>query len=57
MSSFDETLKCCDCNADFVYTEKDAAFFESKGFAKPKRCYNCRQQKKARMAARQGNPK
>jgi hypothetical protein len=42
----DKTLKCKDCNADFVFSEKDQKFFESKGFEPPKRCKPCRDVKK-----------
>ena len=45
----DETIKCIDCGADFVYTEKDQAFYADKGFKRPKRCKDCRVTKKARM--------
>jgi hypothetical protein len=42
----DKTLKCVDCGADFVFTERDQAFFAQKGFTEPKRCRPCRDVKK-----------
>lgn len=51
MSSFsDQTLKCRDCGADFIWTASEQEFYEQKGFANPpSRCFNCRKAKKAAM--------
>ena len=45
----DQTLKCCDCGGDFVFSERDQEFFASQNppFKPPKRCKPCRQIKKA----------
>ena len=46
----DEIITCCDCGTDFVFTARDQAFYEEKGFNnKPKRCRICRDKKKARI--------
>jgi len=44
----DETIKCVECGTEFVFTAKDQAFYQEKGFTnKPKRCKPCRDKKKA----------
>jgi len=40
-------IECVDCHTDFDFTERDRAFYESKGFQEPKRCKPCRAAKKA----------
>ncbi|MDO8640808.1 MAG: zinc-ribbon domain containing protein [Nitrosarchaeum sp.] len=49
----DQTIKCRDCNNDFVFTESEQAFFQKlvqdgkiPQYIPPKRCKNCRQAKK-----------
>lgn len=43
----DKTLSCKDCNADFVFTEGEQAFYQEKGFQnEPQRCPDCRQSRK-----------
>jgi DNA replicative helicase MCM subunit Mcm2 (Cdc46/Mcm family) len=43
----DKTLVCCDCGAEFVFTEGEQEFYAEKGFTnEPKRCPECRKQKK-----------
>ena len=49
MSSYtDQHLTCADCGHDFVWTERDQAFFAEKGFEPPRRCKDCRRAKKER---------
>ncbi len=44
----DKTLRCKDCNANFVFTESEQAFYKEKGFEnEPQRCPACRAAKKA----------
>lgn len=43
----DITLICCDCNAEFTFTERDQEFFKTNNFSNPKRCKPCRAAKKA----------
>lgn len=56
MSNFnDQTLKCRDCGADFVWTAREQEFYEEKGFTNPpSRCPNCRKAKKANFNASRG---
>ena len=43
----DRTLVCADCGAEFVFTEREQAFYREKGFDnEPKRCPSCRAAKK-----------
>ncbi len=44
----EQTLQCCDCNADFIFTPEEQEFFSSKGFQPPRRCKECRNAKKQR---------
>lgn len=49
MSSYtDQHLTCADCGHDFVWNERDQAFFAEKGFGPPRRCKDCRRAKKER---------
>ena len=44
----DKTIKCVDCGNEFVFTARDQAFYQEKGFTnEPKRCKECREKKKA----------
>jgi DNA replicative helicase MCM subunit Mcm2 (Cdc46/Mcm family) len=46
----DQTIKCKDCGADFLFTERDQKFFSEQGWTPPKRCKGCREEKKRRQA-------
>ena len=51
----DKTLTCKDCNADFVFTEGEQAFYQEKGFEnEPQRCPSCRQAKKQQRRSPNG---
>lgn len=50
----DETLKCVDCQADWILTEKEKEFFLGKKLNLPKRCKPCREAKKQARRS-QGN--
>lgn len=51
----DKTIKCKDCNTDFVFTESEQAFYKEKGFEnEPQRCPACRAAKK-QQRNRDGN--
>lgn len=48
----DQTLKCKDCGASFVWTAGEQEFYKQKGFTNsPTRCPACRQNKKAQMSS------
>ena len=51
----DQTLKCRDCGADFVWTASEQEFYQQKGFTNPpSRCVECRKAKKAQFNAGRG---
>ncbi len=58
MAFADQTLKCKDCGADFVWTASEQDFYQQKGFQNaPVRCPACRQTKKQeRMTDRKMYP-
>ncbi len=41
---------CIECNRDFYFKESDQTFYAAQGFAEPKRCFPCRQRRKAERA-------
>lgn len=45
-------LTCVDCGLEFLYDEREAAFFKEKGWDAPKRCRDCRRAKKQEREAR-----
>jgi CxxC-x17-CxxC domain-containing protein len=48
----DRSIKCVDCNEDFVWTAGEQVFFHDKGLKnEPKRCKPCKQAKNERLAA------
>ena len=52
----DETLKCKDCGAEFVFTAGEQQFYQEKGFTnKPQRCKTCRDARKAQRNNQQQN--
>jgi NAD-dependent SIR2 family protein deacetylase len=52
----DKTLTCKDCNAQFVFTEGEQAFYQEKGFQnEPQRCPDCRRAKKMQRRSDQGS--
>jgi len=53
MSFEDKSLKCADCNQEFIFTAGEQEFYSSRGLQnEPRRCPECR---RARKAERQGN--
>lgn len=44
----DIKIKCQDCGEDFIFSERDQAFYQEKGFQPPKRCHFCRKARKER---------
>ncbi len=55
MSTESKQLTCSDCGQTFTFTQQEQEFFQEKGFSEPKRCKNCRQQRKAERAGSQRN--
>ena len=56
MSFEDKSLECHDCNTTFTFSVGEQEQFASLGFTNdPKRCPACRQARKARHEANNGN--
>ena len=55
MSFEDQTLRCRECSADFVWTAGEQSFYQEKGLLnQPQRCPNCRVLKRqGRLSPRQ----
>ncbi|MFT3774718.1 MAG: zinc-ribbon domain containing protein [Minicystis sp.] len=45
----DEHIVCADCGADFLFSAGEAAVFQERGLAAPKRCKDCRRARKDRV--------
>jgi CxxC-x17-CxxC domain-containing protein len=43
----DRTITCADCGQEFVFSASEQQFYADRGFSDPRRCPNCRQQRKA----------
>lgn len=51
----DKTLVCKDCNAEFIFTEGEQAFYQEKGFEnEPQRCPDCRRARKQQRNSNRG---
>ena len=48
LPTMDITLKCSDCHNEFIWTEDDQLFYQSKGLEKPLHCLICRSKHRAR---------
>ncbi|HYF01369.1 MAG TPA: CxxC-x17-CxxC domain-containing protein [Planctomycetota bacterium] len=56
MSFADKSLKCIECNGDFVYTAAEQELHKSLGYQnEPKRCTPCREAKRQRKGGDKGN--
>ena len=42
----DKPLQCLDCGADFTFAIGEQRFFFNKGLSQPKRCPQCRQNRR-----------
>lgn len=42
MQLTDKTLTCGDCGQEFLFTAAEQEFYQARGFSEPKRCRNCR---------------
>ena len=51
----DLNLECTDCTNMFTFTVGEQEFYESKGFESPKRCMDCRKQRKMNRKNVQNN--
>ena len=47
-------IACVECGSDFDFGASEAAFYQRKGLAEPKRCAACRKARKATLPAPDG---
>lgn len=48
----DKTIKCLECQKDFVWSESEQEFFKSQGLTnEPKRCPPCRAKRRVEKAS------
>ena len=50
----DKQLICCDCGRDFTFSAGEQAYFKSKQLSQPKRCHQCRRERKLRLVPEGG---
>ena len=43
----DSTIKCVECNKNFIFSAGEKKFYEAKGLRLPKRCPACRDHRRA----------
>jgi DNA-directed RNA polymerase subunit RPC12/RpoP len=43
----DRVIRCIDCLAEFVWTEGEQEYFQSKQLQQPRRCPSCRAKRRA----------
>jgi hypothetical protein len=54
-SDQDQTLTCVDCGEEFAWSAGEQEFFHEKGFTNPpKRCKQCRQDRKEQRGGGEG---
>ncbi|HWH36341.1 MAG TPA: zinc-ribbon domain containing protein [Candidatus Limnocylindrales bacterium] len=54
MLTSDRTLTCADCGQEFVFSASEQQFYADRGFSDPRRCNNCRANRKAQRNATGG---
>ncbi len=42
----DKTIRCIQCNSEFLFTEREQKYYQDRGFSIPKRCPDCRKERK-----------
>jgi CxxC-x17-CxxC domain-containing protein len=52
----DKTLTCIECGQTFLFSADDQEFFASRGYLEPKRCRNCRANRRVDRDAGQARP-
>jgi len=50
----DRQLTCIDCEASFIFTKGERYYYGSKGLVEPKRCPECRLERKMTLAPERG---
>jgi len=42
----DKTIRCIQCDCEFLFTEREQKYYEDRKFSVPKRCPECRKERK-----------
>lgn len=42
----DKTIRCIQCDSEFLFTEREQKYYQDRGFSIPKRCPDCRKERK-----------
>ena len=50
----DKKLTCKSCSQEFIFSERDQAFYQDKGFSAPQSCQACRAKRKAEQGGGRG---
>ncbi|MEW5819338.1 MAG: CxxC-x17-CxxC domain-containing protein [Cyanobacteriota bacterium] len=50
----DQYLPCADCGAEFVFTADDQAFYSERNYSQPKRCPDCRADRRRSQKSHRG---
>ncbi len=45
----DIKVKCIDCGDDFIFTAGEQKYFRDNNLHQPKRCFNCRKNKREQL--------
>jgi ssDNA-binding Zn-finger/Zn-ribbon topoisomerase 1 len=49
----DKELKCVECGGQFTFSAGEQDYYAQRSFSQPKRCPNCRAERKQRQAREQ----
>lgn len=47
-----KVITCKDCGCEFVVSEKEQNWYKERGFELPKRCYQCRKDRREKDASK-----
>lgn len=50
----EKVLPCSECNEEFVFTAEEQDFYQQKGYSAPKRCPNCRANRRQQSGGGRG---
>jgi len=49
-NSRDLTIRCCECNADFIWTASEQKYYSDRNLSTPRRCPKCREARRKRAS-------
>lgn len=50
----DQTITCVDCGENFLFSKGEQRYFQSKRLSTPKRCPECRAERRKRIVPAEG---